>query len=89
MLVFAMHILHVHKIGAKSLYTMKYLALAAAMQLSANTQTVHATGWNAKSVLNNITRNAEYTYRSPFPITVLRRGHSSRIPYIKSCEVIH
>ena len=33
---------------------MKYLALAASMQLSAHTQTLHATGRDAKSVLDNV-----------------------------------
>ena len=39
--MFVMHILKGHEIGAESVYTTEYLALAASMQLSAHTQTLH------------------------------------------------
>ena len=52
--VFAMHISHGHEIGAESVYTMEYLALAAAMLLLAHTKTLHSTVCDAKSVLDNI-----------------------------------
>ena len=49
-----MYIYDGHAIGPTSVYTMKYLALAAALHLSAVTPTLHATGYDAKSVINNI-----------------------------------
>ena len=41
-------------IGATYVYTMEYLALAATLYLSAVTLTMHATSYDAKSVLKNI-----------------------------------
>ena len=49
-----MHISEGHEIEAESAYTTVYLAVVASMQLSAHTQTLSATGFDAKRVLDNI-----------------------------------
>ena len=49
-----MHIIHGHKIGAESVYSMVYFAISATMELLTHTQTLHANACDAKQVLGNI-----------------------------------
>ena len=50
--IFALHIAEGENLGVDSVYSMEYLALAGALQLSANERSLHATGSDAKSILD-------------------------------------